>query len=262
MAVNYINARQTTDGGYFFARVPPGNLQDAFFAVESLKLMGFQPHHKDKLERFVLGFQPDYANGNIHALYLAASIFKSLGKSLEEFYKYGESALYRFSLNELARFDRLDSETVSELKHIYEAVTVFNLLNVEYDKQSVAEFIFLVRNLDGGFGRNGFSTLATTCYAIQTLTSLDYPQKYQEQTREFLIKMEKEIYYIEDLFYYFMSRTLLGERLFYPERMRYAARILEYQRENGGFARARPIGISTLEYTYYAISVLKSLQAV
>jgi hypothetical protein len=30
MAVPYIHDRQTEDGGYFFARIPPGNLQDTF----------------------------------------------------------------------------------------------------------------------------------------------------------------------------------------------------------------------------------------
>jgi hypothetical protein len=261
MAAKYIHERQTTDGGYFFARIPPGNLLDTFFAVESLRMLGFQHRRVNDLENFVSSFQPDYALGNIHALYLAMGIIKSLGKSLQEYHCYAESALNRFDLAELVRFERLDSEVVSELKHIFEAVTVFNLLDVRFDKKSVTEFVLSLFNTDGGFGRNSFSTLSTTFYAVQTLALLDYP-KFPELTQAFLIKMVKKTYYIEDLFYLLATMSLLGQSFFHLERELYTASILDYQRINGGFARARPIGIPTLEYTYYAISMLNLLQEV
>jgi hypothetical protein len=44
MATKYIHERQTQDGGHFFARIPPGNLRDTFFDVNSLHVLGRQPN--------------------------------------------------------------------------------------------------------------------------------------------------------------------------------------------------------------------------
>jgi hypothetical protein len=39
----YVRSRQTTDGGFFFARVPPGTMSDTFHALTSLRLLGLSP---------------------------------------------------------------------------------------------------------------------------------------------------------------------------------------------------------------------------
>lgn len=38
--LSYIRQRRMADGGYFFARVTPSSLQDTYFAVVSLNLLG------------------------------------------------------------------------------------------------------------------------------------------------------------------------------------------------------------------------------
>ena len=135
MATNYIHERQIQDGGYFFARIPPGNLQDTFFAVKSLQVLGQQPRKLDSLKKFVSSFQSEYASGNIHALYLASGILLALDEPLNKYRANGITALSQFNLEELFRFERLDMEVVSELKHIFEAVNVFIALQIHFDKE-------------------------------------------------------------------------------------------------------------------------------
>jgi len=59
-----------------------------------------------------------------------------------------------------------------------------------------------------------------------------------------------------------MASALLGERLSYQPREDSISYLLGYQNVTGGFARSRIMGISTLEYTYYAISLLKQYCAI
>jgi hypothetical protein len=211
-AAKYIQERQTPDGGYFFACVPPGNLLDTFFAADSLRILGRKPRRRTSLEHFIASFHSDYANGSIHAIYLAIGTLTALGKPIKPFYAFGEMALSHFRLDELQRFERLDIEVVSELKQVFESVNVFTRLQLQFDKESVADLILSLFNEDGGFGRNKRSTIATSYYAVQTLALMNYPLKTSALTMEFLQKKEKEIYYIEDLFYLMQTRSTLGDR--------------------------------------------------
>lgn len=261
-AIKYIRDRRTPDGGYFFARVPPGSLLDSFFAVESLRLLGLKPGRMASLERFIAGFESDYVGGNIHALYLATSILSAIDKPLDKFLTFGEKAVSRFRLDKLHQFEILDIEVASELKPVFEAASVFEVLNAPFDKEPVAELVISLFNKDGGFGRNAISTLATTYYALKTLTILDYRPPKPGGILKFLSKRLEDVYFLEDLFYLVMSRFMLDVKPVRPSGEPTASLILGYQRANGGFARARPIGIPTLEYTYYALSLLKLLKTI
>jgi len=182
MAAKYIQERQTPDGGYFFACIPPGNLLDTFFAVESLHILGLKPGNIAFVEHFISSFESDYAHGNIHALYLATGISSALGKPVERFRDYGGTVLRRFRPDELRQFDKLDIEVISELKSVVEAVAVFTRLNLQFDKKSVIDLILSLHNADGGFGRNQRSTPAPTFYAIQTLNLMKYLRPISEGT--------------------------------------------------------------------------------
>jgi len=63
------------------------------------------------------------------------------------------------------------------------------------------------------------------------------------------------------MYYWIMTRSTLGERLSYSERERAITFVLACQGLWGGFARSRMMGIQTLEYTYYALSILDRLDA-
>jgi hypothetical protein len=50
----------------------------------------------------------------------------------------------------------------------------------------------------------------------------------------------------------------LGDKPISPDRVNEF--VLKCQRRNGGFARAPIMGIPTLEYTFYALSILKEME--
>lgn len=76
-------------------------------------------------------------------------------------------------------------------------------------------------------------------------------------TREYLRKRESnwQIEFIEDTYWLTSGLANLGEKTSSMDRI--INFVLECQRPNGGFPRATAIGIPTLEYTYYALSILK-----
>jgi len=201
MDIKYIQERQTQDGGYFFARIPPGNLQGTFFAVKSLQELGQRPRKIASLKKFIAAFQSEYAAGNIHAINLASGILLALDEPADKYRANGRTALIRFKLEELFSFERMDVEVVSELKHIFEAVNVFITLDIHFDKELVASIILSLLNKDGGFGRNQHSTPATTYFGVATLFCINFRQRILELTLKYLRRREKETYFIEDLYY-------------------------------------------------------------
>jgi hypothetical protein len=259
LAIHYVHSCQTEDGGYFFARVPPSSLQDTFFAARILKMLGQQPHRIKAIEHFVLSFQNDYEAQNIHALYLASGTLVALGKSIEILRSASKAGFERFKVQRFDRFDNINVEVVSELKMIFEAVSLFLRFDLPVNKDAVARCILSLANKDGGFGYRRYSTLATTYLAVQSLALMGQSIKGSSTIIGFLEKREKSVYFIEDLFYIMMIRSILNERPLSMGKNQAISFILGYQRANGGFARARIIGIPTLEYTHYAIALLKLL---
>jgi hypothetical protein len=80
-------------------------------------------------------------------------------------------------------------------------------------------------------------------------------------TIAYLINREKnwQVQFIEDLYWLVEGLANLGEKSNFPDRI--IRFIMECQRQNGGFSRATIMGIPTLEYTYYALSILKETGA-
>jgi len=62
--------------------------------------------------------------------------------------------------------------------------------------------------------------------------------------------------YMEHVYYGVSTLDLLGERVRYPEKT--AELVLRCQNSNGGFARS-DLGISTFEYTFYAVSTMRMI---
>jgi len=260
MAVQYVHSCQMEDGGYFFAKIPPSSLQDTLFAIEILRMVEQRPRCIEGIEQFILSFQNDFAARNLHALYLASGALLALGKPIEALRGFVKAAFERFNVSGIECFDSLDMEVVSELKSLFEAVCLFLRFAMPVDSNSVTGCILSLANKDGGFGYRAYSTLATTYYAVQTLALLKRFPESPGLTLDFLKKKEPGIYFLEDLYYLMQTRSLLGENPWPKGQDKAAAFILGYQRASGGFARARPMGIPTLEYTWYAMSLLKLLK--
>lgn len=254
-AINYVHSCRTEDGGYFFARVTPSSLRDSYFAVKTLQILGQRPRQPATLEHFVRAFLDDHSIVNVHSLYLASEILKALGKPVEPFHKMGEIVISHFQIEGNSRLNTLDVEVISELGSVFEAVSLSLHLDISFDQRAVVNLVLSLRNSDGGFGRERYSTLATTCYAVRILTLLNHPLQQPERVVSFLKKKEGSIYFLENHYYLVMTHSILGEPLTQLEQK--VSFISGFQRSNGGFSRAWAMGIPTLEYTYYALSIFK-----
>jgi hypothetical protein len=259
-ALSYIHSCQTEDGGYFFARIPPGSLRDSYFAVKTLLLLGEQPRQPAAVERFATNHLREIMGSPVHTCYRSMEILKALGKDLTPLRNQSDAIKASLAaLDAVGDPGTLYIEVVSELEQVFEAVSVLMYLGVPFDRTAVVDLISSFSNRDGGFGSRGHSSLATTYYAVGTYALLGYPQKQPERILSFLRRQEREIYFLEDLYYLSSACCILGETVSETERA--ISFVLNCQRESGGFARARPMGIATLEDSYYAISILRHIGA-
>jgi len=259
-ALRYIHSCQTEDGGYFFARISPSSLRDSYFAVKTLLMLGQRPRRPAGVKRFVWAFLRKIEDNPVHTSYLAIEILKDLGKDLELLRHQSEAIEAPLAaLDRVSDPSTLYIEVVSELEQVFEAVSILMHLDIPFDQASVVRLISPLSNRDGGFGSRGNSSLATTYYAARTSALLDYPLRHPERILSFLRSRERNVYFLEDLYYLSSACCILGKTLLKPERA--ISFVLNCQRSSGGFARARPMGIATLEDTYYAISIFKLLGA-
>jgi len=259
-ALQYVHSCQTEDGGYFFARIPPSSLRDSYFAVKTLLMLGQRPRRPAGVKRFVWAFLQEIVGNPVHISYLAIEILKDLGEDLELLRHQSEAIEASLAaLDGVGDPSTLYIEVVSELESIFEAVSILVHLDAPFDRTAVVSLISPLSNRDGGFGSRGNSSLATTYYAARISALLDYPLRHPERILSFLRSRERNVYFLEDLYYLSSACCILGKTLLKPERA--ISFVLNCQRSSGGFARARPMGIATLEDTYYAISIFKLLGA-
>lgn len=258
MALHYVHSCQTEDGGYFFARISPGSLRDSYFAVKTLLMLGQRPRRPAGVKRFVRAFVQEGEGNPVHTSYLAIEILRDLGADLEALRHQSEAIEAPLAaLDGVRDPSTLYIEVVSELEQVFEAVSVLVYLGVPFDRTAVVGLMASLSNEDGGFGSQGNSSLATTYYSSRTSVMLDYPLSQPERILSFLRRHERDIYFLENLYYLSSACCILGEKLSEPEQA--ISFVLGCQRDSGGFARARPMGIATLEDTYYAISLFKLL---
>lgn len=155
----------------------------------------------------------------------------------------------------------LDAEVPSELRDTYRSVKALKTLGAGFDEQGVSHFVLRMLNPDGGYGPKGHSTLASTFYAAAIHGLVGQGTETLPATRGYLRRREEDwqVQFIEDLYYLVLGLANLGENTNVPERVRRF--VTECQRSNGGFSRATVMGIPTLEYTYYALSILSEIEA-
>jgi hypothetical protein len=132
---------------------------------------------------------------------------------------------------------------------------VLKVIGGDFDKDGIRQFTVKFLNEDGGYGGNGYSTLVSTFYATETYKVLELDTRKLRATKEFLRNREENwIQYIEDMYWLVMALANLGEKPRAPQKI--AEFVTMCQRRNAGFARSTD-GIPTLEYTFYALSILR-----
>jgi len=260
---SYIERCRLEDGGYFFARVLPSSGMDTYCAVKSLSLLGTKPERPEEVTGFFLDQTEDGSLGGITGLFYAAEVLHELGQITEEFRDYAVRRLCPFQnkAGGFGAYENVDVEVPSELQDTYRAVRTLNIIKGDLDREKVGRFVAGFLNPDGGYGSRGYSTLASTFCATAIYPLLGLVNPEMTATKGYLRKREEnwQVQFIEDLYWLVGALDNLGEESNFPERtLRF---VTECQRINGGFSRATIMGIPTLEYTFYAVSILREIGA-
>ena len=260
-ALRYIESCHLEDGGYFFARIPPSSGTDTCFAVKSLALLGVKPRNPAAVANFFLRQIKEGTLSGITGIFNAVEVINELGEITNDLRSYAQEQIIAWQ-NKAGGFGAMENiyiEVPSELEETYRAVRILKTIGATFDEQVISGFVFSLLNRDGGYGRNGHSTLASTFYATAIDKLLGVDTQKLAGTRAYLRRREEswQVQFIEDLFWLVEGLANLGEEPASPER--FTKFVLACQRQGGGFARATIMGIPTLEYTFYALSILREV---
>jgi len=271
--ISYIEKRHLSDGGYFFAQVEPSSGLDTYLAVKTLRFLGVKTKNAKSIASF---WKREALEGNLDslfAIFLAAETYKELGLSVNTFKKYQLSLIGQkekiFSRAQSLRAGKNRKISLThamdfigargkDLQDLFYFAILSRDLGFEVDKKKIADFVYSLQNKDGGFGHKNESHLMATYHALNILDVLSLPIKDKDKILVFLVHWFDKSDHLEDLFYSVESLSLLGEPIpDVEETIQFAD---SCQRNNGGFSRARVMGIPTIEHTYMAVSILKDCE--
>jgi len=259
--IDYVINRQNSDGGYTFCQGAESNLQDTYYGLAMLSLMGGNFPNVEKTIKFI----DDARLDGIYSTYYIAKSSVLLGKIIEPELK--KSFLSILNSKNYFGSTVLFSEPSSEFTTTFMALELVHLLKVKVNTKEVTNWLLNSRNNDGGFGVQGYSNINSTYYAVASIHLLKESFNNQQETIAFMRKCEKPhggftvipinfTPYLEHTYYGVMTLDLLGEKCKYPSQT--IDFVLGCQNINGGFARS-DLGISTFENTFQAVEVLRKL---
>ena len=263
--VRYIERCHLEDGGYFFARVPPSSARDTYFAVKSLHMIGEKPRRASAIVDYFLNRAKNNSLYGLSEIFAAVEVMNELDQKMVANLRNRAQSV-RHSQNKAGGFgaiENIDIEVPSELEDTYRAIRTLQIIGTDFDEQKVTRFVSSLLNPDGGYGRGGFSTLASTFYATEIHKLLEIELRRLTSTRDYLRDKEDkwranfdkgQVDFLENLFWLVKGLANTGEKSNIPERI--TEFVMACQRANGGFARTTIMGIPTLEYTFYALSIL------
>jgi len=261
--VKYIERCHLEDGGYFFARVPPSSGLDTYFAIKSLSIISVKHDRPEAIASFFLNDVKESTHGGMTGIFLTVEVLNELGRMTDELRKYAQSRIMALQnkAGGFGAYENIDIEVPSELQETYRAVKVLKIIGADFDEQKVIRFVFRMLNPDGGYGGKGYSTLVSTFYTTEITKLLGVDTGKLNATRDYLRKREEnwQVQFIEDVYWLVLGLANLGEKTNFPDRV--TRFVMMCQRSNGGFSRATIMGIPTLEYTFYALSILREAGA-
>jgi len=246
----YIEDRYQSDGGYFFARVLPSGGADTYYAIRSLDMLGVNPQEPDGPIRFFSDCESEGNLDDIRGLFFATQTYKTLRQQFSYTNKHIETLNRVFT--ESSVHHEVDIEASSELESLYLAVTIAEDVEISFDTEVIGNYIESVI----GFG------LATTYFALDIAEKLGYRNgEFDKRVLDYLLS-EKDIesMFLEQIYWFINSMKILNKNN--ENRERLLNLLTNFQNYNGGFRRSKYMGISTLEDTFYALSVLKQIDSI
>ena len=257
--VKYIERCHLEDGGYFFARIPPSSGLDTYFVIKSLSAMEVKPNRPEAIADFFLNDMKDVAISGMTSIFLIVEVLNELGKLTEEIKNIAEKQIMASQniAGGFGSYQDVDIEVPSELQDTYRAVRALKDIGSDFDRERVIRFTTGFLRSDGGYGAKEYSTLASTFYATEIHKLLGVKSVKLSATRDYLKRREEnwQVQFIEDVYWLVLGLANLGEKTNVPDRV--TKFVMMCQRSNGGFSRATIMGIPTLEYTFYALSILR-----
>jgi len=268
---DYVVERQNADGGYTFAQWSESSAQDTYYALQILKMLGVQPAHTDRTIAFLRKLQhPDGGFDSIKVAYYVTTSLIELGATPERGFEK-TILLAHSSLERLGSFE-VNIEASSEIETTYLSLENLRLLGKPVETEPLAGLILRLRNLDGSFGRGGYSRMASVYYALASLKLLGYDMSSLDGTLKWIRACENpaggfarspnefDAYLIlEEIYYGLRALEALNAASQFPSQN--LSLIRKFQNRNCGFRRSIFLGISTFEDTFYALSSLDNLNA-
>jgi len=264
--IRYLEDCHIEDGGYYFAKIAPSSGLDTCFAVKTLQMLGVKPAKIDPIVQF---WRDQDAEGNLSdvtGLYFSVETIKALGLPLDNFTKY-KKFLESYERKTEDKSDNIpiDIEIApiyadlvdNEAQTIFYLVTLLKDLNCRIDNTSIKTQLNFFQNNDGGFGVMKGSQLATTFYCLSITDLIGYKLENKDQTECYLFSELGRVNYLEE-YYWAVESLVLLEKII-PNKDKIITFLNACKRDNGGFSRSQFMGISTIEYTFQAVSLLKRL---
>jgi hypothetical protein len=252
--VKYLESCRVADGGYYFARVPPGSPHDTFYAVAALKLLGAGPAQPEKAAEFFYQLLNREALESPAAIYFAVATLTLLGKLDEKWLVLGEK-LRRVQEPEGGFWvpRRLWVEAASRLENTCYAVGALTRLGVPFDKEACARFV--AQESTTAMTSGGLASLATAYFGVEILSMLKQPLPESVMLLPYLDNVVKEAGFLEHWYYLAMILVRLSHPFFYSEKA--VDFVLACERTKGGFARATSrCAIPTVVSTFQASAIL------
>jgi len=104
--VKYIQERQNADGGYTFCQRAESNVQDTYYAIETLRPLGAQPRNVNRTIIFMQSLQhADGSFDSVKVAYYVTTVLSRLGagltKSISNFVESLRSLIGKFNNQEV-----------------------------------------------------------------------------------------------------------------------------------------------------------------
>ncbi len=273
--IKYLEDKHLSDGGYFFAKVEPSSGFDTYLAVKTLRILGERRENRTK--KIVSFWDHQEKNGNINNindLFLFYGTFEELGltrllsvrhkKIMQRIvkgllFKKGKLRLLqkKFGLSDPSIATLYTDLIEGELKELWYFTYLASKFDFSINKNRIADFFLSFENEDGGFGKLRDSQLSTTFQALNIFSLINYPLNNLPNIKDYLNHQFLFANYIEELYWLVESLSIIKMPL--PPKDYLALFLSDCFRSNGGFSRSRNIGISTIEYTFYGVSILDKL---
>ena len=254
--LGYVEGCKNGDGGYSFTWGVDSNAQDTFFALSVITSLDEHPRAPER----TIGWLNSFPIVDVRSRYY---IMSSLSLLKAPYERLGKTGLLDWGL----KIDHMP-DTLSELETMFMQVCLLRLSNAHPDIEEIAPFVLKHQNKDGGFGEKGHSHLGATFHAVSTLSTIQYDITKILSALRFAKGCERPeggFAAVPGAFPPFIETTYAGISILevYGASPEHPNQCIQHVkgcfRTNGGFSRSN-FGITTLEFTYYAVSILLKLQ--